>query len=158
MKPTLVLCLGNEVLSDDAFGAVVAERLNDQGVSQPAVDVLFASTAGFNLLDLLQGRARVLIVDTIITGAVEPGTLHFFPAGNLTPSSNLINSHQMSLPTALELGKQLGLEMPGEIDVLAVEARDVSTLGERLTPEIEASVDNAVNRIVDWIDRGNERG
>ncbi len=153
MRPTLVLCLGNEILSDDAFGAVVAKRLNEKGRFDPAVEVIFASTAGFNLLEFLRGRGRVLIVDAIITGTVNPGTLHFFPSGSLTPSYNLINSHQMNLPTALELGKQLGIGMPSEIDVLAVEAQDVTTLREQLTPEIEASVDSAVERILGWIER-----
>jgi hydrogenase maturation protease len=153
VKRALVLCLGNEILSDDAFGAVVAERLSEIDSLQPAAEVLFASTAGFNLLEFLRGRDRVLVVDTIVTGTVDPGTLHFFPAGTLTPSYNLINSHQMSLPTALELGKQLGLGMPSEIDVLAVEAQDVSTLREQLTPEIEASVDTAIARILGWIQR-----
>lgn len=151
MKPLLVLCLGNDIITDDAFGSVVAKRLsrNDFGAF---VEVIFASTAGFGLLDLLKDREAVLIVDAIITGKAEPGTVHFFPAGILTPSYNLINSHQINLPTALELGKQLGMAMPSDIQVVAVEAQDVETIGEQMTPPVEGAVDTVLTAVKDWIE------
>lgn len=151
MKPSLVLCLGNDVRSDDAFGAFVAERLTRDGEPQNGTEILFAATAGFTLLDLLKDRRRVLVVDTIVTGSAPPGTVHMFPAGALTPSRSLINSHQMSLPTAVSLGQQLGLDMPEEISVLAVEAQDVHTLSESLTPPVAAAIDEAVTIVQDWI-------
>lgn len=150
MKPILVLCLGNEVLSDDSFGFHVAQRLICAGATDDQADIMFSSIAGFSLLDLLTGRSRVLVVDTIQTGA-RPGTIHFFPAGNLTPSRHLIISHQISLPTAIALGRLIGLEMPETIDVLSVEAKDVETLSESMTPEIGASLDEAVVRVGEWI-------
>ena len=148
----LILCLGNDILSDDAFGPKVAQRLSGDGLDRNSVEVVFASTAGFGLLDLLKGRRAALIVDTIITGKVEPGTLHFFSAGTLTPSYNLVNSHQINLPTALELGKQLGMAMPNDIQVVAVEAQDVQTLGEELTPAIEKAVEKALTAAKLWVD------
>jgi hydrogenase maturation protease len=147
----LVLCLGNDILSDDAFGSAVAKRLNGNGFGA-GVEVIFTPTAGFGLLDLLRDRKAVLIVDSIITGKTEPGTLHFFPAGTLTPSYNLINSHQINLPTALELGKQLGMAMPSDIQVVAVEAQDVETIGEQMTPPVEKAVETALTAVKSWID------
>jgi hydrogenase maturation protease len=150
LKPLLVLCLGNDILTDDAFGSVVAKRLsrNDFGAS---VEVIFAASAGFGLLDLLKDREAILIVDAIITGKADPGTVHFFPAGILTPSYNLINSHQINLPTALELGKQLGMAMPSDIQVIAVEAQDVETIGEQMTPPVEEAVETVLIAVNGWI-------
>lgn len=153
MKPLLVLCLGNEIISDDGFGPVVAKRLNEQGDLAVRVDILFAPVAGFQLIDLLRGREKVLIVDTIRTGQVAPGTLHSFPAGALSPSNHLTTSHQISLPTALELGKRLSLDMPQVIDVIAVEAEDLETLGEELSPSVRSAVDDALVLIENWIFR-----
>lgn len=107
--------------------------------------------AGFHLLDLFQGRDKILIVDTIVTGTAAAGTLHSFPAGVLTPSKHLTTSHQISLPTALELGKRLGLKMPEVVDVVAVEAQDLETLSEELTQPVRDALDGALARIRAWV-------
>jgi hydrogenase maturation protease len=153
LKPLFVLCLGNEIVSDDAFGPVVARQLTSETEICRRADVIFAPVAGFSLLDLMAGRRRVLIVDTIRTGKSAPGTLHSFPAGVLTPSQHLTTSHQISLPTALELGKRLGYDMPDQIDILAVEAHDLETLSEELTPPVRAAVNDALRYVRDWIER-----
>jgi hydrogenase maturation protease len=151
MKRLLVLCLGNEVLSDDAFGPLVAHRLQDSDLGCDDVEVLYAPTAGLSLLELLEDRLAVLIVDTILTDRAQPGTVHSFPIGNSVPSNNLINSHEVSLPTALALGRQLGYAMPDDIQVLAVEAGDVTLLSEQLTPAVASAVEPALRAVAEWI-------
>jgi hydrogenase maturation protease len=156
LKPVLVLCLGNEIISDDAFGPAVARELVKETEIGRRADVIFAPLAGFSLLDLLAGRRKVLIVDTVRTGKSAPGTLHSFPAGVLTPSHHLTSSHQISLPTALELGKRLGYAMPEHIDILAVEAQDLETLSEQLTPPVRAALPAALRLVREWIERNSE--
>jgi hydrogenase maturation protease len=151
LKPLLILCLGNEILSDDGFGPEVAKRLVESGDFADQAEVIFAPLAGFQLLEHLAGRHKVLIVDTIITGKVEAGTIKLYPAGVFTPSQHLNSSHQINLPTALELGRQMGMEMPQVIDVLTVEAQDVTTLCEELTPEVRLAVTEAVAEIKKWL-------
>ncbi len=151
MSSTLVLCLGNDVLSDDAFGFHLARRLQEQEELEGKADVQFAPLAGFNLLPLLQNHERLLIVDTIVTGRALPGTIHFFPMGEETPSRLLTSSHQISLPHALALGRALGMAMPESIDVLAVEAQDVCTLSEEMTPPVEEALEPALSRVAEWI-------
>jgi hydrogenase maturation protease len=150
-KRVLVLCLGNEILSDDGFGPEVARRLQAENELDLAADVVFAPVAGFQLLDLLTDRKRVLVVDTIRTGTAEAGTLHHFPIGALTPSHSLTSSHQISLPTAIELGKRLSLNMPDVIEGMAVEAQDLETLSEELTLPIRGAVEKALTFIHEWI-------
>jgi hydrogenase maturation protease len=151
MKPALVLCLGNEILSDDSFGFKIANRLLEQYDFNGRAEVEFSALGGLNLIDLLKDRERALIVDTIITDKAAPGTLHFVEMGYFVPSKNLTCSHQVNLPTALKFGRELGVCMPERIDVLAVEASDIETLSEKLTPLIEAALEPAINRILNWI-------
>jgi hydrogenase maturation protease len=150
LKPILILCLGNDVLTDDAFGFRVGEALNRPEVSECA-DVWTAAVAGFALLDILEGRQAVLIVDTVVTGKETAGTVHFFPKGHWTPSRSLVSSHQISLPNALQFGRLLGYNMPEDIDILAVEASDVCTLSEEMTPLVAAAVPRAAAIVEDWI-------
>ena len=151
MRPNLVLCLGNEVLSDDSFGYKICQMLCGRPEPTPDTDIIFSALGGFNLIDLLKDRNRVLIVDSIISGQSSPGTLHFFEMGYYAPSKNLTCSHQINLPTAISLGRQLGCAIPDSIDVLAVEAEDIQTLGENLTPAVEAALDPAIARILNWV-------
>jgi hydrogenase maturation protease len=156
VKPLLVLCLGNEIISDDAFGPVVAQELQKDTETNRRADVIFAPVAGFSLLDLLKDRRKVLIVDTIVTGKNPSGKLLSFPAGVLTPSRHLTTSHQISLPTALELGRQMGYHMPDNVDILGVEAQDLETLSEELTPPVRAALPDALRFVRDWIARNSE--
>ena len=151
LKPLLILCLGNEIISDDGFGAEVAKRLNKCSEITKLADVIFASVAGFKLIDLLTGREKALIVDTIKTGNAVPGTLQCFSAGVFTPAYHLTTSHQINLPTALELGRMLKVKMPSVVDVVTVEAEDIMTLSEELSPAVKLAVDKAVILIRDWI-------
>jgi hydrogenase maturation protease len=153
LKPLLILCLGNEIISDDAFGPAVAATLRTEPRVAEAADIVFAPVAGFHLLDLLTGRKKVLIVDTIVTGKTAPGTLHVFPAGVMTPSRHLTTSHQISLPTALDLGKKLGLDMPDVVDVCAVEAQDLETLSEEMTPVVRGAMYAALVHVREWVAR-----
>jgi hydrogenase maturation protease len=150
MKPILVLCLGNEVLSDDSFGYHVHNRLRESFQASVITDIEFSSIAGFTLIDILQERRAVLIVDAISTGA-QAGQLHFFEASLLTPSRHLVNSHQISLPSAISLGVQFGLNMPERIDVLAVEAQDVETLSESMTIPVAKALQEACDRVHKWV-------
>ena len=156
LKPLLILCLGNEIISDDGFGAEVARRMMVNDDLSEDVEVVFAPVAGFKLLDLLTGRKKVLIVDTIRTGDAPPGTLNSFSAGAFTPSYHLTTSHQINLPTALELGRILGVDMPEMVDVVTVEAKDLETLSEELSPPVRQAVDGAVNLIGEWISQNTK--
>jgi hydrogenase maturation protease len=149
LKP-LILCLGNEIVSDDRFGAEIEALLQPIPSISEKADVIFAAVAGFALLDFLAGRSNVLIVDTIRMGA-EPGTLHQFTADRFVPSKNLTTSHQINLPTALELGKKLGIDMPEVVDILAVEALDLETLCEELTPPVKSALEPAIKLIEKWV-------
>lgn len=150
-KSDLVLCLGNEILSDDAVGFYIADELLSCGEQYSTTEILFAPLAGFALIDLLKNRERVLVVDSILTGLFPPGTLQFHAVDHFTPSRNLTCSHQINLPTAVELGRKLGCDMPKHIDVLTIELKDAWTLCEELTPEVNDAIPNAVRKIKLWI-------
>jgi hydrogenase maturation protease len=151
LSDILILGLGNDIVADDRFGAAVVGELSARIPAGGKVEVLFAPLAGFGLLEFMKNRKAVLIVDAIVTGKVHPGTIHFFPSGHLTPTQHLCGSHQINLPTALEMGRKLGYNMPDRIDVLAAEAADVTTITEAMTPAVEGAVPEALDRVTDWI-------
>jgi len=61
---------------------------------------------------------------------------------------NTFSSHDTHLSVCLEMGKMLGLQLPSEIKIWAVEAEDVDTFSENLTENVEKSVPIVVQQII----------
>jgi hydrogenase maturation protease len=140
---TRVLCLGNPILADDAFGFVVAERLRR---TRADIEVCESSTSGFDLLDCTLGARRLIVVDTLQSGAVPPGTVSIFREGvvRTVPGGS---PHYVGLFEALKLGRALGLDVPEEVVIIAVEPADCLTVGGDMHPSVRAAVGDVLKTI-----------
>lgn len=141
---TLVLGLGNPLITDDSVGLRVVAALRDSLAGEPDVDVAEDYWGGLRLMEQMVGYDRVIVIDAICSGA-EPGTIHHLLPGDV-PTQRSASSHDMNLPTALAFGRQAGLHLPEDRDILLVgiEAEDILNFGEACTPAVEASVPRAV--------------
>lgn len=148
-EKTLVLGLGNEILSDDIAGILVAREIRRQltGSATVAVDFAEAEYAGWRLVDLLAGYRRAVIIDAIVSGKGSPGECFKIDAG-ATPGIHLQSSHGMGLFEAIELARQSGHEMPSEIAVYAVEVKDPFTFGEMLSEGLAGRIPAAAADII----------
>jgi len=138
-----LLGLGNELLADDAFGLLVAERA---ATWFPGLEVARSSEAGLALLDHFMGASRLIIVDTLQTGKFAPGTLRLLGSAELQapPGGSL---HGAGLWEAWQLARHLGFGAPDEVFIVAVEPADCSTVGGRMHPDVEAAIPEALRRI-----------
>ena len=145
---TLVLGIGNPILSDDAVGIRVAREIGKK-LDNPQITVSEESVAGLSLLDSIVGYDKVIIIDAIQTEKGRAGHIYRMGADDFSLTKHFSSPHQINLVTALELGKMLNLAMPQEINILAVEARDVSTFGERCTPAVEKAIPKVVKIVLE---------
>jgi hydrogenase maturation protease len=146
-KNTIIIGLGNPILSDDSVGVKAARRLSAVLKDRDGVEVVEAYAGGLRLLDVLVGYQRAIIIDAMQTGAA-PGTVRKFSISDLPKTRNLASTHDADLPTALEAGRALGMKLPEEITVFGIEAAEVENFGEELTPEVERGMEKAVEQIV----------
>ncbi|MHC1578317.1 MAG: hydrogenase maturation protease [Dehalococcoidia bacterium] len=144
---TLVLGLGNPILSDDGVGIRVAQEVRKQ-LNNPRVAVAETSEAGLRLLDSILDYDEVVIIDAIQTQKGKAGQIYRMKPEDFSFAEHLSSPHQVNLATALELGKKLNLTMPQQITVFAVEANDVSNFGEKCTPEVERAIPEAVKMVL----------
>ena len=109
-----------------------------------------ASVGGLRLLDLLAGYDRVILVDAIQTRGGQPGDIYRLGPGDLRASLHSGSTHDLSLPGALDLGRRLGMALPGDEDmiILAVEVEDVLTFGETCTPAVTGAIPRAVEAVL----------
>ncbi len=133
-----ILCLGNELLADDAAGPAAAALLRAEGRLQDC-EIVESCAAGLNWIDDLVGVDRLIIVDAIVTGRAAPGSVHILREGDLGKGYGS-NPHTMSLGAALALARQLGMDAPSEVVVLAVEAADVETFGGPMSEAVRQGV------------------
>ena len=144
---TLVLGLGNPILSDDGVGIRVAHEVANQ-LNSTQVTVVETTAAGLSLLDSIVGYDKVIIIDAIQTEKGEAGEIYRMGAEDFSSTKHFVSPHQVNLATAMELGKMLNLAMPQEITVFAIEAKDITTFSEKCTPEVEKAIPEAVRMVL----------
>jgi len=139
---TIVLGLGNPVRFDDAVGLRVAEaveRLLAEG-PVPGVKVLTSTRAGLELIDLLTGASRAIIVDCLVRPDAVPGRVSRLTLGDVAGAARLVGAHDVTLGHAFELARAAGVPMPDEVEIFAVEASDVDRIEEGLSPAVAAAI------------------
>ena len=138
---TLVLALGNQLLSDDAVGLHVLERLD----RRPEVEYLDGGTQGLALLGVIAGRRLLIILDAVQLGA-PPGTVCELRRDDLAVlrARRASSAHDGNALELLAVAELTG-DLPAEIHVIGVEPKHLAT-GIGLSPEVSAAVPNAVRR------------
>jgi len=147
---TLILGLGNTILSDDATGIIVAQEVYENLLkAKHCLDVEVAQTsyAGWRLIDLISGYKKVVIIDAIQGGAGAPGDCYEIEKSKIN-SLHLQSAHGMDLNTSLELAKKSGIEMPQEISVYAVEVKNPFEFGEKISPEVKSKIPEIARAIM----------
>lgn len=141
-RHTVVLGLGNPVRYDDAVGLRVAEALERllEGHPLPGVTVLTSTRAGFDLIDLLSGASRAVIVDCLVTADPVPGRVRRLTVDDVAGSPRLVGAHDITLAGAFELARTLSVPMPEWVEIYAVEAADTDRIEEGLSPAVAAAV------------------
>jgi hydrogenase maturation protease len=145
---TLVVGLGNPLLTDDGVGLVVARALRDRLPDRRDVDVQEDFNGGLRLMERMVGYDRAIVVDAILTGGMA-GSIQLLRGGNM-PTQHSASSHDATLRTALDFGRSVGAALPldEEILMIGIEAADVSTFGTCCTPEVQAAVPAAVETVL----------
>jgi hydrogenase maturation protease len=143
---TLVLGLGNDILTDDAVGLWIARRLQEEFQGISVIEVRETCEMGLALLDHLAGFEQAFILDSIQTGRVDPGVLHELDPATLARLAGP-TPHFVGVGEVLALGRQLGLEMPRRVRIFAVEVADPFSLGTSLSPSVQEAYPAIVDRI-----------
>jgi len=145
----LVVGVGNRLRRDDGAGPEAADRVR---AARPEVDVAEVNGDASRLLDLWAGRAHVVLVDAVRTGA-PPGVCHLWRLragewGDAEPSS-LVSSHLVGVVDAIDLGRALG-RVPETLDVVGVEVLDLGS-GAGLSDPVAAGLGVVVDRVLELL-------
>jgi hydrogenase maturation protease len=153
----LALGLGNDILADDAVGLVAARSLRRHYGDE--VEVVEAAESGLALLDFLEGRSHALLLDAILTGRHPAGTVLEFSREDFDTALGT-SSHYAGIPEVLALAECLGVSVPTELFILAMEVEDLYSLREGLSVSVDLALPGYVahaRRILDGWSRKSVR-
>jgi hydrogenase maturation protease len=139
---TIVLGLGNPVRFDDAVGLRVAEAVERLLAEEPVhgVTVMTSTRAGLELIDLLSGASRAVIVDCLTLPNPVPGNVRRLTLNDVAGSARLVGAHDVTIAGAFQFARAAGVPMPDTVEIFAVEAADVDCVAEGLSPAVALAV------------------
>jgi hydrogenase maturation protease len=148
---TLLLGLGNPILADDGVGIRVARFVDANNDLGPDVEVAEASVGGLRLVEVVSGHENVVLVDAIQTVDGTPGDIYTLTLDAFCSTMHSSCTHDMDLFTAWRFGEELGLPMPKRFDIVAIEVLDVINFTEECTPDVEAAIPAAAERVLELL-------
>lgn len=152
--PTIVVCLGNELAGDDGIGFRVGRVIKALG-PLPGVELIFRAEVGLDLLDLMPGAGRLVLVDAACSGQ---------PAGNVRSiglselerlDGQPAGCHGLGLGQLLRAGQALGRSGQAlRVAVVAIEIERVEHFSTALSPPVRAALPEAVARVLAAVGAG----
>jgi hydrogenase maturation protease len=137
---TLVLGLGAPLRADDGVGVALIETLRAEGGFGEGVELVDGGTAGLEIVLLLEGRSRVVVVDAADMG-LEPGAWRRFTPDEIAPADGAAlggTLHDAGLLEALALAEALGV-LPAEVVIFGVQPGSLSW-EQGLTPPVRQAL------------------
>ncbi len=141
---TIVLGVGNPILRDDGVGIHVANELK-QHVNNPEITIDEALTGGMNLLDLIIGYDKAILIDAVNIRNAKSGEVKRLLLSDFS-SIHSDNPHDVSLMEAIKLAKSLGEDkIPNEVIIIGIVLKENPYIfGDKLSPKIASAVPKAV--------------
>jgi hydrogenase maturation protease len=99
-------------------------------------------------MERMVGYRRAIVIDALSSGAPAGSVFRLHPDERSTRRS--ASAHDVDLPTALAVGRRAGVPLPADDDILLVgiEAAQVETFGEDLSPAVAAAVPRAAAMVL----------
>lgn len=140
---TLILALGNPILSDDAVAYEVADRL----ARRCEIDIIKSSAATMDIIPKLAGYERLVVIDSVQLGSAPPGTVHRFSLDELADTVRPSSPHDINFATAFQMAKKWGYDIPTDIRIYGIEVKELLKFSEGFTPEVAEKLDEITEHI-----------
>jgi hydrogenase maturation protease len=148
-KPILILGVGNTLLKDEGVGVHVARRL--QAMDLPDnVEVMEGGVLGLDLLDHMEEREKVVVVDAV-DGGDAPGTVSRLTRADIEEGKIRcgMSLHEIDLPKVFATADMMGLKV--DPIIIGIEPKDMDLGYDEMTPEVEAAIPEAIALVLEEI-------
>jgi hydrogenase maturation protease len=151
---TLIVYLGNPILKNDCIGIKIGRQLENDLSDCTNIKVCEFVGSPLDLVTQFKGHKRTILIDSIITGTLDIGSVVILKGDELlSHSRNLNYIHGVNLPEALALGKRLGIPLPSQMLLIGIEIGKADEFGETLSEELNGKMDDIYHKIYDIVSR-----
>ncbi len=141
MAETVVIGLGNVILSDEGVGVHALRGVREMLGDSPELTFVDGGTLGLELLSIASGASRLLLLDAVNVGA-PAGTLARFDREQLASLTTGSSAHELGVADLLSALRMLGSE-PRDIVLLGLQPQATS-LGTTLTSPVAEALPGLV--------------
>lgn len=149
---TLVLGLGNRLMTDDGFGPCAIDALAAAEAGNSGVTLLDGGTLGLDLLPALAEADRLIVIDALDSGG-RPGEIVRLEGEEVPRAfATKLSIHQAGLKDLLAVAELTG-DLPAEVVVWGAQPASLE-LGLELTPALAAVVPEVTDLVMRELARG----
>lgn len=144
---TVVLGIGNTILSDEGLGVRALEMLRNRYDFKPELELMDGGTIGIDLLYFLEGVDRLLVLDAVL-GIGKPGSIYSFEGEEVKKYfRNKVSMHEIGFQEVMAL-MELRDSHPREIVVMGIEPKCID-IGTELSEEVKSSMEGLLKIVLD---------
>jgi len=140
----ILIGLGNPIMSDDGIGLLVSIKVHEL---IPDCDLELSPAGGFEVVDLILGYRRAVIIDSMVTGNHPPGSVLRIDTDSTLETLRTGHSHGINFLEAIEVARSCDAEMPGEVIIYGIEVEDPFSLGQEVSESLLDAVDGIAREI-----------
>jgi hydrogenase maturation protease len=154
----LIAGVGNELRQDDAFGMLLAQKLQQETSLPSSVKVMEIGSGGIHLVQQLFDKYDVLILLDIVKWGGAAGTIHFKEVevkdiAQLPKDEQnefLADMHYINPLKALMMAKAINV-LPKQVLFLGCESEEHEEIGIGVSAAVEAALPLAFDRVKNWV-------
>lgn len=137
--------VGNPILGDDGVGIHAARELK----GRLEADVREAYTGGLNLLDIIIGYDKAILIDAVYLDDMKIGEVRVLDLDELG-TAHSTNPHDATLMEALEISQRMGEDrIPDEIKLVGIRIERVEEFSDELSVEVRGAIPLVVEIVED---------
>jgi hydrogenase maturation protease len=141
----ILIGLGSPIMSDDGIGLLVAEEVHKH---LGGFDLDITCGGGFEVVDIISGYRVAVVIDAMVTGRFEPGTLVRLDVDTDIKTLRSGPSHALNFVEALEVARTCKAPLPETIVVYAIEVEEVRTVSDKVSEVLLERIPELVEEIV----------
>ena len=146
MKKTLILGIGNPLLSDDGIGPRIVQDLEGT-LDSDVFDFFSVYVCDMDLINTIEGYENLVIIDGKITQTGKPGEITIYSDQNYDGMAHLDNYHDISFRDLVKLGRDIELNIPNIIHIVGIQIIEDKTFSEELSLPLQNSYKSIFQKI-----------